>query len=392
MLNIVDVDDTELEVNLDRYGNAVKQYERKTALIDAGTLLYTTMIQVTTEQQALPEEFYTSEEWRGIYNNPTYDADSGRYYTFDKEFFLESLQSRLDVILQDVGTDFYEAWIDGDTKNSFRAVINPNYKISRKSQPYTELAKQLAVEHLGFKQTNFVEADDVVVYLKKKHPVKYILCAIDKDVLYSVEGKHYNYYTNTSFDVKARWVKVTKEDTIKWLYAQTIKGDSTDDIQGIYRYGVKKIASYFSKSPEDLKELELTKLQQALPYMTSYGYEDYAKRTLELFKANGLTKEDYLKALRQVDCNSLVDLDTETVVLREGRKFTLEKPLGNTKEVEISKSNKTYRINSKVYRLSYEKRVVIENVKYYAVSTDYISYDDGELRLKITYKEALWRS
>lgn len=33
----------------------------------------------------------------------------------------------------------------------------------------------------------------MVVYLKTTHPLQYVLCAIDKDVLYQTEGNHYNY-------------------------------------------------------------------------------------------------------------------------------------------------------------------------------------------------------
>ena len=38
------------------------------------------------------------------------------------------------------------------------------------------------------------EADDIVVTKKTMYPDKYVMCALDKDVLYSVPGTHFNFY------------------------------------------------------------------------------------------------------------------------------------------------------------------------------------------------------
>lgn len=61
---------------------------------------------------------------------------------------------------------------------------------------------------------------------------KAIHCGIDKDIL-QVPGLHYNY-------VKKEWINVTEEEATLCLYRQILTGDTSDNIPGLPRIGVKK--------------------------------------------------------------------------------------------------------------------------------------------------------
>lgn len=73
-----------------------------------------------------------------------------------------------------------------------------------------------------------VEADDVVVYYGRQG---HIVCALDKDVLGSLE---YAYNFN-----KKEWIENTIEEIERFPYFQTITGDTSDGLRGVYRVGAK---------------------------------------------------------------------------------------------------------------------------------------------------------
>ena len=127
---------------------------------------------------------------------------------------------------------------------------------------------------------NLIEVDDEVVYLKTKYPDEYMLCAIDKDVLYQTEGEHYNY-------VKDEFITVTKEDTIKYLFYQALVGDASDGYKGCKGIGDKKakeLLSYYTDGKKiPVEKLESYLYKMLLPTFISKGHnEDYFLQTLRL--------------------------------------------------------------------------------------------------------------
>jgi len=74
-----------------------------------------------------------------------------------------------------------------------------------------------------------VEADDVVVHYGNQG---HIVCALDKDVLGSLEYA-YNFG-------RKEWVENTKEEIAFFPYYQTLTGDSSDGLRGAFRIGDKK--------------------------------------------------------------------------------------------------------------------------------------------------------
>ena len=73
-----------------------------------------------------------------------------------------------------------------------------------------------------------IEADDYCVHHGRKGD---IICALDKDVLGSLEYA-YNYG-------KKEWIENYPEEIRLFPYLQTIMGDTSDGLRGVYRVGAK---------------------------------------------------------------------------------------------------------------------------------------------------------
>lgn len=73
-----------------------------------------------------------------------------------------------------------------------------------------------------------VEADDVVVYYGRQG---HIVCALDKDVIGSLEYA-YNYG-------RLEWIENHPDEIAQFPFYQTITGDSSDGLRGVFRVGDK---------------------------------------------------------------------------------------------------------------------------------------------------------
>ena len=143
-------------------------------------------------------------------------------------------------------------------KDSFRYSIYPEYKAKRE---FATIPKGLAevkeymVKQYGATIHTSIEADDYVVYAKTAYPDKYLLVAIDKDVLYSCVGTHYNYHF-----LKSGEVIVDAATAYNWSLYQTIMGDATDNIKGVRGYGEVKATKFIESLKEDLIVDKLSKI------------------------------------------------------------------------------------------------------------------------------------
>lgn len=205
-------------------------------------------------------------------------------YSIDLDIMYTTIEGIIENIL--FATECEEALICiGDGTKNFR-FNNPlgykeNRKDLRKPEGFNE-AIDYMVNKLGAKLIggNLIEVDDYVVHLKTKYPDKYLLCAIDKDVLYQTEGEHYNY-------VKDEFITVTKEDTIKYLFYQALVGDASDGYKGCKGIGDKKAKELLDNLTKG-KKIPLDKLESYLykmlvPVFVSKGHnEDYFLQTLRL--------------------------------------------------------------------------------------------------------------
>jgi len=140
------------------------------------------------------------------------------------------------------------------------------------------------------------EADDVVVHLKKQDPEKYLLSALDKDVLYQSAGRHYN-YGKKEFEI------VKPLEAVKYLYFQMIAGDPSDGYKGVP--GVGKVGAdkalagltepkemwdatlaLYKKKGLGLGEAIQTGILADMHQVTSVSHEEFVTRVeLSIFKA-----------------------------------------------------------------------------------------------------------
>ncbi len=75
---------------------------------------------------------------------------------------------------------------------------------------------------------SYIEADDYCVYMGR---LGHIVCALDKDVLGSLEYA-YNYG-------RKEWIEHTTLEIKKFPFLQTIMGDTSDGLRGVFRVGAK---------------------------------------------------------------------------------------------------------------------------------------------------------
>ena len=167
------------------------------------------------------------------------DADGNITYHLDLINAKDYIDGVIDNILFTTDCDTYELW-QGEKGTNFRYKISEdlkdrykyNRKDSRKPTHFDEMVAYMKSEHKA-KQSLNCEVDDAVVTKLAEKPDDYVLCAIDKDVLYQSVGRHYNYG-------KDEWVTVTSEESIYYAYLQTLTGDTTDGYKGAYRIGPAK--------------------------------------------------------------------------------------------------------------------------------------------------------
>lgn len=140
---------------------------------------------------------------------------------------------------------------------NFRYDVAPNYKANRvgirRPEGLYEIKVELLKHYSGMICTGW-EADDHVAYLKLNTPEQYILCAVDKDVLKSIPGKHFNYYSSDQHNIQPTFVEVDNKDAIMFNYLQAIMGDSSDGIKGVPGIGPKKAEKFLNR---EMSELEM---------------------------------------------------------------------------------------------------------------------------------------
>lgn len=214
------------------------------ALIDADSLIYKVAF-------AIEDKF--------IWNECEVDAGLEEEYvvTYDTNIPLakETLDNYIENILFATGCDGYELHLTGNSNFRYDNPLGykEHRKDARKPLGFKELFDYLVTEYKA-KVHEYMEADDVVVYLKTKYPEDFILCAIDKDVLYQTEGDHYNYSTD---DV----VSVTKVEATRFAYWQTLVGDTSDGYKGCPQIGKVK-ATKLLKDIDDEYEMWLVTKEQ----------------------------------------------------------------------------------------------------------------------------------
>lgn len=240
------------------------------ALIDADSLVYKVAcaIEEVTFWNECEYEVGLEEEKQVTYNT-------------DLSVAYNTVEGLIDNILFATECDDYELHLTGN--HNFRYDNPLGYKEHRvdlrKPLGFYELRDYLVTTHNAVIH-NGIEADDIVVYLKTKYPEDYLLCAIDKDVLYQTVGTHYNYGNDTIVTVK-------EHEALRFMYYQALVGDVTDGYKGCKGIGKVKAAKVLDeiifKMSMTLKEYEVLLYKKTLETFEKCGHnEEYLINTLRL--------------------------------------------------------------------------------------------------------------
>jgi DNA polymerase I len=236
-------DDNEIvDLDLDTEGDIKAEANDLIALIDADTLAFAGCLNCEQQEPLLPREMYSDNEWGEIISNPNYDANTDSIWTLNMNEALENCIMRIQRIYDKTGTRECELHFTAG-RECFRYEVADSYKANRKGRPPTDLGKLKVELNKLYKGSicREIEADDIVVYLKNLHPEKYLMVAVDKDLLYSVVGTHFNYYESIQHEIDMKYVTVDADTAMKWAYKQCLMGDSVDGIKGCK--GVGKVGA-----------------------------------------------------------------------------------------------------------------------------------------------------
>lgn len=236
----------------------------KILLIDADTIVYA-ICSVLEEEDLHP-------------NWPAEQYEEERY-TVNLEHAEQLILEKLAFMKNRTGCKEVAFWLSGP--NNFRYEIFPNYKTNRKKMRHPagrqELTKLLCDKYANCFLTDGWEADDEVVYRKHNFPDKYLLAAIDKDVIGATPGRHYNYN-------KDIFIVTSRESAVFWPYLQCITGDTSDGLKGVPGIGPKKALGFIN---EEMNEEELW------------------KGVVEAYTSKGLSEKDALVTMYMVNMHQL---------------------------------------------------------------------------------------
>lgn len=216
---------------------------------------------------------------------------------------LEKIQQILD------STGCCDAELHFTSGMNFRYTVDPQYKSNRNNQRRPEGLRELKVlllgEYPGSLNTH-LEADDMVAYLKKRYPDKYIMCAIDKDILYSVPGRHFNYYSKLEAKggaIMPKFIEVDEYDAKLYNYKQAIIGDPTDGIKGVPSLGKAKVEKLFR------------------PNMTEF---EMWETVVKAYKAKGMDMIDAMITMQLVSVHQVITDENGNPKLELFNPYTLE--------------------------------------------------------------------
>lgn len=209
-------------------------------------------------------------------------------YTIDVEFAFKEACLRIEEIRVTTGCKDVE--LHFSSGKTFRHMLTSSYKANRATTRYPEglkdLKKMLSIEFEG-KLHDEYEADDYVVWAKKHNPEKYVLCAVDKDVLNAVEGKHFNYYQSVKYNIPMKWIETDAKKAIQFPYYQCLMGDTADGIQGIKGCGPKTAEKIIGQIVD-----EYDLWQEVVAQYKKAGMEETeALLTMRLVNMNQLSKD-----------------------------------------------------------------------------------------------------
>lgn len=177
-------------------------------------------------------------------------------------------------IMENTGVNKMRIYLSGKSDGTKYPTENKNFRYAiAKTKPYKGNRASMKrpqflnhiydymIEHKNAIVVDGYEADDAIATDMTLY--KAIHCGIDKDIL-QIPGLHYNY-------VKEEWQEVTYEEAELTLYRQILMGDSSDNIPGLPRFGVKTAEAHITNAESALSDaLEIYKKVIGADYMAYF--------------------------------------------------------------------------------------------------------------------------
>lgn len=208
---------------------------------------------------------------------------------------------------------------------TFRNILQNDYKANRKyvKSDNVKLLKEYFIENYSNKEDSDVifeegfEADDLICDKYREDSDNYVICSIDKDILYNMVGTHINLY-----DLSI--VKTNEEDSIEHFFIQIIKGDPVDNIPNL----MKGIGPVKLKIMKELTNLSYEDMGKYICYKKNI---DYKTRYRMLYCGKS---EDIIVSENKIIENIIIDS-----YISFG-KYIIDKPEKIKKETIIEKVSK----------------------------------------------------
>ena len=239
------------------------------------------------------------------------DADSLLYFEMGKPTLEEAIQGihdRIIDILNKTNCDRYIGFLTKGKCFRYEIAKSKPYKYNRSGSPkppiYYALLAYVQQDPWHFKSCPGLEADDLVAiaasYYKKTNEFikETVICSPDKDVLLQVPGTHYNYQ-------KSEFVTTSHTDAEKFLWKQTLMGDSTDGIPGIPGLGPKTADKLIDNIPGVLSPAQAV----VQVYVDKFGIVEGVNRFAETFNLVHII-QDLQLAAPYIKDDKLFDFET----------------------------------------------------------------------------------
>ena len=237
------------------------------------------------------------------------DGDALTYHS-SKDSIHESIEiidEKIQNIFIQTGATHYVLFISNSPY--FRHQISSEYKSNRNKYKiplkWLKTLKSYLIENWGAQSMDLTEADDLCSYWMNKdlciaddgkieprevfvdaldyyavenlprfefESMEKVLCAVDKDLLQSIPGKHFNYTYklggkyNPNSVIKGWWVETSEAESDDFKRMQVVVGDVTDGVSVLKGKGIKfyeKISKEIKPSYGELLQLYCVEYGQA---------------------------------------------------------------------------------------------------------------------------------
>jgi DNA polymerase-1 len=210
----------------------------------------------------LSDEFsYSNDNWAHIDGDillwrAAYIADRGS----SPGFGISILTDLVDSIKSELDTEYITMYLTGN--NNFRKHLYPPYKYHRKDKKppkFINELKDFMLKYYHCVYSSSLEADDLLSInctpgalddVPFMNTFKHVLVTTDKD-LDQVPCTHYNPVKGVLYDV-------SEAEAVRFLSAQILAGDPTDNIPGLRGVGMKTAFKIVDKTLEEYPDATLS--------------------------------------------------------------------------------------------------------------------------------------